>query len=491
MGRVYKRPDRPGKYYIEWRDHRGKVCRRAASSDKSVATRMLADCERQAERVRLGYSDRFEQSINDPLANHLKDYRTSLESNRKSPQYIRKTVNRITLIMQRCRFSRWTDVTGSAVEAIIGSLEHASPSTRNAYLKSIKSFLNWMVVDRRAPESPLAYLRAQRTDVDIRRVRRALTIDELSRLLTAAESGPCHSNMDGMARSLCYQLALSTGLRANEIRTLRVGSFDFDRAEVVVEAAYSKRRRRDVQPIPSSLVGRLREHFAFRLPMDQAFALCTQPARMIRRDLKAAGIAYRDESGRCADFHALRHTYITNLHRAGVDPKIAQVLARHSSINLTMDCYTHVRSTDVNSAVEKLPNIVASSELRETGTADSGARHGALSNAHKRQSHAQFVETDERDSSTLGDRKSIQRSGLEPNPGKPKVQDRVNSSTLSVNDHNSVSNTRTKGNESEAGDGARHGARFEGSPLAPGALGGERAAFERKMRDLEAGDGAA
>ncbi len=63
---------------------------------------------------------------------------------------------------------------------------------------------------------------------------------------------------------------------------------------------------------------------------------------MLRADLKAAGIPYRDESGRYADWHALRHTFITNPAGAGVHPRVAQSLAWHCTITLTMDRYTHV-----------------------------------------------------------------------------------------------------------------------------------------------------
>ena len=42
-------------------------------------------------------------------------------------------------------------------------------------------------------------------------------------------------------------------------------------------------------------------------------------------------------------FHALRHTFITNLARSGVHPKTAQSLARHSTITLTMDRYSRNR----------------------------------------------------------------------------------------------------------------------------------------------------
>ena len=81
-------------------------------------------------------------------------------------------------------------------------------------------------------------------------------------------------------------------------------------------------------------------------------------AEMLRIDLDAAGIAYRDEEGRVADFHALRHSYITLLSRSGVSPKVAQELARHSDIRLTMQTYTHAGLYDLAAAVESLPPIM-------------------------------------------------------------------------------------------------------------------------------------
>ena len=47
-------------------------------------------------------------------------------------------------------------------------------------------------------------------------------------------------------------------------------------------------------------------------------------------------LASRDADGRAADFHSLRHTFITRLVRSGVKPKEAKALARHSTITLTI-----------------------------------------------------------------------------------------------------------------------------------------------------------
>ena len=100
---------------------------------------------------------------------------------------------------------------------------------------------------------------------------------------------------------------------------------------------------------------------------------------MLRGDLAAAGILYRDLDGRVCDFHSLRHGYITLLKRSGVSPKLAQELARHSDIRLTMNVDTHARLHDLAGAVEGLPSLLgnpnASKEAcRATGTDGQPAR---------------------------------------------------------------------------------------------------------------------
>src|SRR6516225_6788106 len=111
---------------------------------------------------------------------------------------------------------------------------------------------------------------------------------------------------------------------------------------------------------------------------------------MFRADLEAAGLV--------ADFHALRHTFITNLANGGVHPKVAQALARHSTITLTMDRYSHTLMGDQADALRVLPDFdhPAGETLRGTGTSGSEiaaesasktlASHLALSSGRKRAS---------------------------------------------------------------------------------------------------------
>jgi hypothetical protein len=77
---------------------------------------------------------------------------------------------------------------------------------------------------------------------------------------------------------------------------------------------------------------------------------------MLRIDLEAAGIAYETASG-VIDFHALRATYVSHLVSSGASVKTCQVLARHSTPNLTIGIYAKASLHDVQGAVERLPAL--------------------------------------------------------------------------------------------------------------------------------------
>ena len=121
-----------------------------------------------------------------------------------------------------------------------------------------------------------------------------------------------------------------------------------------VKAGYSKNRKECDQPILRAdaawLRGWLRESSGEppRVPKNVV--------NFLKRDLKAAGIEYRTESG-FADFHSLRAYYIVSLWKAGVDIKLVQILARHSSITLTMDLYCKVTGKDIREALDVLEPI--------------------------------------------------------------------------------------------------------------------------------------
>lgn len=98
---------------------------------------------------------------------------------------------------------------------------------------------------------------------------------------------------------------------------------------------------------------------------------------------------HQDADGRTFDFHATRHSFITLLARAGVHPKMAQELARHSSIDLTMNAYTHLKLRDRAAAVEARPSLLpqqgepTAPALAATGTGPRACTKLAHANATK------------------------------------------------------------------------------------------------------------
>jgi Phage integrase family len=154
-------------------------------------------------------------------------------------------------------------------------------------------------------------------------------------------------------------LAMGTGFRANELRTLTREAFalDADPPSVTVKAAYSKRRREDVQPIREELAAALRPWLAARPAGTPIFGRLTEhTADMLRHDLEAAGIAYETDSG-TADFHCLRHSYVSALAMSNAPVKILQTLARHSTPALTLGVYAHVGLFDQAAALDALPDL--------------------------------------------------------------------------------------------------------------------------------------
>ncbi len=232
--------------------------------------------------------------------------------------------------------------------------------TYNHYVTALRAFGSYLVAHRQAWHNPWDDIRPLPTP-NRRHRRRALGEDEAARLIAAAERGPVRCGLTGTERGTLYRLALGSGLRAGEIAHLTPADLQLTHPPytVTVSAAYSKRRRQDVQVIPVDLADHLRDAIKLLAPGARAIRLprLVDLSRMLAADLADAGIARIDEAGRVVDFHALRHTYITHLARAGVHPRLAQQLARHSTIELTMQVYTHLGLLDEAAAVEKLPRL--------------------------------------------------------------------------------------------------------------------------------------
>jgi site-specific recombinase XerD len=424
------------KWWGRYRDENGVERRVPLATDKTAAQAMLGERVKKVELKTAGLVDPFENHRKRPLKEHAGAFECFLRHKGNCDKHISGTSKRVLAIVDGCKWVLINDMSPGCVQRFLADLrtgeEALSVQTSNHYLRAIKQFSRWLVRDRRTSDDPLAHLSMLNHQVDRRRERRALSAAEFAELIEAAEGGPRIESIPGRDRAMMYVLAAWTGYRKTEIGSLTLRSLrlDEDPPSATVAAAYSKRRREDTQVLHPDVASRLRDWLARKTdfqPDDLLFPVSDKvpggvdrkTSKMMRLDLDAARrkwigegdceeekearersdfLCYCDGNGHFADFHSNRHTFITNLSRAGVSPKTAQVLARHSDIRLTMGVYTHISLDDRMTAIASLPAPPCdesspqetASVLRATGTENdhpsqqkvptvvpSGAKNGA------------------------------------------------------------------------------------------------------------------
>ena len=344
----------------------GRRITRKLSRDRKIAEKMYAKLLSDAEMQSVGYPAARESRL---LSDLLQDYRAHLKSKGDSPEHVRKQLQRITDTLQGCGWStpeqasasgltRWlAEVPGSRK----GKCQKRGLASANYYLGATKSFFRWLARSRLIDVDPLAHLERARIAKDSRRQRRALSIEEIRKLLEVTAASPKQiQHRDGTTRAFLYALAVCTGLRRKELASLTPPCFALDGPVPTVTAsgAYTKNKNRAVQELPPDLVRPLADWLQGKPPTVPVFGWVCRPFEMLKKDLLTAGIPYQTRDG-IADFHALRHTFISLLAKAGVHPKIAQGLARHSTITLTLDLYTHSEAGQRSEAINRLPPLLA------------------------------------------------------------------------------------------------------------------------------------
>jgi len=371
-------------WYIDYKAAEGTRKRVKGFKDKQATAQLAAKLEKESELEQAGIVDKFKEHRKKPLAEHLNEFKASLVNKGTTEKHACLVHNRTKAVIENCKFVFMADVSASRVQRYLAERRREGLSIRssNFYLQAAKQFCRWLVADGRAPENPLAHLSGQNPKTDVRHARRALSNDELERLIKATANGLTHSKMTGKERAMLYVLAVSTGLRAGELAFLTWQSFNLSGSEpsVTVLAAYSKHRRDDVVPLRSDMAQHLRTWKAEQGAADTSRVFgnfkINKAAKMLRKDLEATGIPYRDGAGRVADFHSLRHTFISSLSKSGVSPKVAQSLARHSTISLTMDTYTHIGLHDERAAIESLHELPSLSGKQREAATEAGLRTG-------------------------------------------------------------------------------------------------------------------
>lgn len=250
------------------------------------------------------------------------------------------------------------------VELALGDLQAQGllGKTLGQYAESIAAFCYWCVDRDYLANYPLRKLKS--FDTTPLTHRRSLAPDEVARLLKAAP----------YERRLLYEVAMCTGLRANELRSLTVHDLDINRSCLRLDSSWTKNRKSGDQPIPRELTCRLsefasqdaasglylhnyRRRDAGTPPSEPLLYIHSDPSKSFTMDLQRANIPKTTPEGKL-DFHAMRTTYATLVVESGANLKEAQTLLRHSSPQLTMNVYARVRKGRLGEVAESVGRLM-------------------------------------------------------------------------------------------------------------------------------------
>lgn len=323
---------------------------------------MLADLVERFERGTANMAVREETAL--PLSALVTEFREAV-ARRSGERHTLDVTGHVTKVLTGCKLTTLGDLRAPGVaprvEAFVWSLmegESAVSATTAAYTgKHARQFTRWLWRKRKLLDSdPLAGvdLPSQQTG----NPRRALTAEELERVITAAEgSEKTVRDLTGQDRATIYLTAAATGYRAGELARLTPADFDLS-ADIPVarlSGKLTKNKQAAVQPLPPWLAQRLATYLAGRARSQPVWPgqWYRRAADIFRIDLAAANVPVSDGQGE-ALFHSLRHTYTSLLTRSA-SVKVTQDLLRHSSPALTIGRYSHTSMEEKAEAVAALP----------------------------------------------------------------------------------------------------------------------------------------
>ncbi len=328
---------RSNKLSAQYRNGAGRVERVATGCrTKEAAQTLLHELNVRADKVRAGAWTAAEDSVLDhqatPIGEHVDAYLDALKNKRGkggkravNRQHYGNVATRLRRIVAECKFTALRDLSRPAMErwADLREAEGMGARTLNGHLAALCAFGNWCVSANRLVSNPFARPPKRDERTDPRRKRRALTEDELRRLLRAAKLRPIAEqgrakvvmadkprdpksrrtwkretltadNLEsayrrglealqtrpdelakleraGAERALIYKTLVLTGLRKSELAALTIGCVELEGQVPIVrlDANAAKSGQAAEIPLRADLVEDLRSHLRVRLQRAQ------------------------------------------------------------------------------------------------------------------------------------------------------------------------------------------------------------------------------
>jgi integrase/recombinase XerC/integrase/recombinase XerD len=226
----------------------------------------------------------------------------------------------------------------------------AAPRTMARKLASIRGLFRSLLEHGEVASNPADLIPAPKLPQTL---PKTLKPQDVARLL---EKIPASTPLEQRDRAL-FELAYSSGLRAEELVDLDVASIDFDQEQVRVEGKGAKTRFVPTgEPALRSIatyLERARPALAGADP-ERALFLSKSGRRLstsdVRRRLRVWARHASTQTG--VHPHALRHSFATHLLEGGADLRAIQEMLGHASISTTQ-VYTRVESARLRAAYAK------------------------------------------------------------------------------------------------------------------------------------------
>lgn len=197
----------------------------------------------------------------------------------------------------------------------------------------------------------------------VARPPRTLTESEQASLLKITGQ-----HRDGFRDHVIFAVALGTGLREHEIAALNVGDVLHADGRIRRRLALRvfKRSAKNPAPqevfVPDGLWYKLGKFVGWKRTSGESVEagaplfVSRRSGRLATRTLRYLFAVWQERAGfdRPFNFHALRHTALTNVYRTTRDIRLVQRVARHKSVDTTT-IYAAPSDEDVLRAVRGMP----------------------------------------------------------------------------------------------------------------------------------------
>jgi integrase len=356
VAHVFQTFDKNGKPHPCWRiqyvDWRGRKKKATGTTSKADTEKLAHHVQSEQDAIKKGWKPAPKTS--DKASDYAETVKQYLEwgaagGGRRgfgwSVTHLNNRRSHLAWWQNRLQLNTLQDIFQEDIERAGRELLSAGKASKTAwgYVESIAAFCDWCVSRKLLAADPLQHLKSFNTSP--LKPNRELTDAEVRSLLTHAPP----------ERGLWYRVALSTGYRQNELRSLTVDCLDLFGPSLRLSACHTKNRQDARQPITRELADELAAPSKGKAANAPLLDMPTKnnTAQQLTRDLDAAGIVRETTAGR-ATFHSFRVNFINAVVKTGADLKTIMTLARHGSATMSMSTYAKADASLLRKAAESI-----------------------------------------------------------------------------------------------------------------------------------------